>query len=65
MLRIFVLVCSQQAIYFAGLDASLRREVWPFLLGVYPWQSTSEQRDTIRNDLFLAYQQLKRKRYSI
>ena len=42
------------------MDPSLRREVWPFLLRIFPWSSTHEQREAIRNDLFLRYQRLKR-----
>lgn len=47
------------------MDPSLRKEVWPFLLRVYPWESTFEQRETRRNDLFLEYQQIKKRRYEI
>ncbi|CAJ0949401.1 unnamed protein product, partial [Mesorhabditis belari] len=52
----------RKAIYFTSMEPSLRREIWPFLLRVYPWESTLEQRETIRNDLFLEYQNIKRKR---
>uniref|UniRef100_A0A1I7WB83 Rab-GAP TBC domain-containing protein n=1 Tax=Heterorhabditis bacteriophora TaxID=37862 RepID=A0A1I7WB83_HETBA len=51
----------RKAIFFASMEPSLRKEIWPFLLRVYPWQSTIEQRETIRNDLFLGYQNLRRK----
>ncbi|KAI1713227.1 rab-GTPase-TBC domain-containing protein [Ditylenchus destructor] len=51
-----------QAVYFASMDPSLRKELWPFLLRVYPWTSTLEQREAIRNDLFLGYQKIKRVR---
>ncbi|OZC10403.1 TBC domain protein [Onchocerca flexuosa] len=43
----------RKAIYFATVDPTLRREVWPFLLRVYPWTSTLEQREIIRNDIFI------------
>uniref|UniRef100_A0A5S6QHU0 Rab-GAP TBC domain-containing protein n=1 Tax=Trichuris muris TaxID=70415 RepID=A0A5S6QHU0_TRIMR len=52
----------RKAIFFSSIDPSLRREAWPFLLDVYPWQSTREQREHIRNDLFIEYQNLKKKR---
>ncbi|VDM36468.1 unnamed protein product [Toxocara canis] len=52
----------RKAIYFASMDPSLRKETWPFLLRVYPWTSTLEQRETIRNDLFLEYQNIRKKR---
>ncbi|KIH67962.1 hypothetical protein ANCDUO_01704 [Ancylostoma duodenale] len=51
----------RKAIFFASMEPNLRKEIWPFLLRVYPWQSTLEQRETIRNDLFLEYQNLRRK----
>uniref|UniRef100_A0A914WIR9 Rab-GAP TBC domain-containing protein n=1 Tax=Plectus sambesii TaxID=2011161 RepID=A0A914WIR9_9BILA len=52
----------RKAIFFASMDVSLRREAWPFMLRVYPWNSTREQRDTIRNDLFLEYQSIRKRR---
>lgn len=44
------------------MDAVLRKEIWPFLLRVYSWGSTFEQREAIRNELFLSYQNIKRLR---
>ncbi|VDK88650.1 unnamed protein product [Litomosoides sigmodontis] len=52
----------RKAIYFAAIDPGLRKEVWPFLLHVYPWTSTLEQREIIRNDLFIEYQKIKKRR---
>lgn len=52
----------RKAIYFASIETSLRKEIWPFLLRVYTWNSTFEQRETVRNDLFLEYQNIKKKR---
>ncbi|CAG9534135.1 unnamed protein product [Cercopithifilaria johnstoni] len=52
----------RKVIYFATLDPALRREAWPFLLRVYPWASTLEQREIIRNDLFIEYQKIKKQR---
>uniref|UniRef100_A0A914EL90 Rab-GAP TBC domain-containing protein n=1 Tax=Acrobeloides nanus TaxID=290746 RepID=A0A914EL90_9BILA len=52
----------RKTVYFASMDPSLRKEVWPFLLRVYPWSSTFEQRETRRNDLFLEYQRIKKRR---
>ncbi|GMT05924.1 hypothetical protein PENTCL1PPCAC_28098 [Pristionchus entomophagus] len=52
----------RKAIFFASIDASLRKEIWPFLLRVYPWESTVEERDAKKNDLFLEYQSVKRRR---
>jgi len=52
----------RKAVYFASMDPNLRKEIWPFLLRVYPWSSTLEQRESLRNDLFLEYQSIKSKR---
>ncbi|KAL3981612.1 Rab-GTPase-TBC domain family protein [Acanthocheilonema viteae] len=52
----------RKAIYFATIDPVLRREAWPFLLRVYPWSSTFEQREIIRNDIFIEYQKIKKQR---
>ncbi|CEF60085.1 TBC1 domain family member 16 [Strongyloides ratti] len=48
-------------IFFASIEKNLRKEIWPLLLGVYPWNSTYESREQIRNDLFLKYQYIKKK----
>lgn len=55
----------RKAIFFAGVEKNLRKEAWPFLLHVYPWNSTREQRETIRNDLFLQYQTIRKNRLVI
>ena len=44
------------------MDQKLRKELWPFLLRIFPWSSSYEHRDAIRNDLFLRYQRMKRNR---
>lgn len=31
-------------VFFSGMDRTIRKEVWPFLLHVYPYQSTYEER---------------------
>uniref|UniRef100_A0AC35U4G2 Rab-GAP TBC domain-containing protein n=1 Tax=Rhabditophanes sp. KR3021 TaxID=114890 RepID=A0AC35U4G2_9BILA len=51
----------RKSIFFASMEPTLRREIWPFLLRVYPWTSTLDQRESIRNDLFLEYQKLKKR----
>ncbi|CAI5454458.1 unnamed protein product [Caenorhabditis angaria] len=52
-------------IFFASMDSEMREKVWPFLLRVYPWESTAEQRETIKNDIFLEYQNIRKRRYKI
>jgi hypothetical protein len=44
------------------METKLRKEIWPFLLRIFPWNSTYEHRDAIFNDLFLRYQRIKRNR---
>ena len=45
-------VCSpptpHQAIFFGGIDPSIRGEVWPFLLHYYSYDSTSQEREAWR-----------------
>lgn len=50
-------------IFHGGIQPSLRKEVWPFLLSVYPWDSTSEERRVIYLSLQEEYCTLKRKWY--
>lgn len=34
----------RKSVFFSGMDRSIRKEVWPFLLHVYPYQSTFDER---------------------
>ncbi|KAI6188690.1 TBC1 domain family member 16 [Aphelenchoides besseyi] len=52
----------RKAVYFASINPSLKKDIYPFLLRVYTWNSTFEQREAVRNDLFLEYNNIKRKR---
>jgi hypothetical protein len=36
--------------------------VWPFLLHLYPFDSTFEQREQIRNNKYLHYQKIRARR---
>ena len=51
-----------QAVFFAGLDSSLRPEMWPFLLHYFPYGSTFEEREQIRNDRYIEYQNIRKTR---
>jgi hypothetical protein len=35
-------------IFKGGVEPDLRREVWKFLLGYFPWNSTSSERQALR-----------------
>lgn len=37
----------RKCVFFGGLDKELRREVWPFLLHCYPYNSTYDEREMI------------------
>uniref|UniRef100_A0A0K0EM70 Rab-GAP TBC domain-containing protein n=1 Tax=Strongyloides stercoralis TaxID=6248 RepID=A0A0K0EM70_STRER len=56
-------IALRKNIFFASMDKNLRKEIWPLLLEVYPWNSTYESREQIRNDLFLKYQNIKKKQF--
>ncbi|KAJ0909951.1 putative Rab-GTPase-TBC domain-containing protein [Helianthus annuus] len=43
-----------------GVDASIRSEVWPFLLGVYELNSCKEERDKLRTQGRKNYEKLRR-----
>ncbi|KAF5184575.1 Gtpase-activating protein gyp7, partial [Thalictrum thalictroides] len=44
-----------------GVDPSIRAEVWPFLLGLYDFNSTQEERDTIRTKKRKEYENLRKR----
>lgn len=52
----------RKAIFFGGLDHKLRKEAWPFLLHYYNFQSTFDEREQVRNDKYIEYQAIRRRR---
>ncbi|KAI0241977.1 TBC1 domain family member 16 [Lamellibrachia satsuma] len=52
----------RKVIFFAGLNPSLRQEMWPFLLKYFPYSSTFEEREQIRNDKYIEYQDIRKHR---
>lgn len=48
-------------IFHGGVSPLIRGKVWLFLLGVYPWDSCSEDRKVIKESLESEYDQLKKK----
>ncbi|KAM5135366.1 TBC1 domain family member 16 isoform 2-T2 [Mantella aurantiaca] len=55
----------RKAIFFGGIDPSLRGEVWPFLLGYYNWESTSEERESLRVQRREEYARIQNNRVSM
>ncbi|KAG1665176.1 TBC1 domain family member 16 [Nymphon striatum] len=49
-------------IFFGGLDPAIRNDTWSFLLHYYSFESTFNERDEIRNDRYLEYQNIRKKR---
>jgi hypothetical protein len=49
----------KQMIFQGGLDNEVRAEAWKFLLGIYPWYSTFEERDAIQQSQTEAYYRIK------
>ncbi len=52
-----------QAVFFAGLESVVRAEMWPFLLHYYPYNSTFETRERLRNDKYIEYQNIRKTRW--
>lgn len=46
-------------IFHAGVEENIRPEVWLFLLEVYPWDSSKEDREVIVESLITKYDELK------
>ncbi|XP_041643581.1 small G protein signaling modulator 1 isoform X2 [Cheilinus undulatus] len=44
-------------VYFGGVEASLRKEVWPFLLGHYQFGMLEEERKEVDEQVRVCYQQ--------
>lgn len=54
---------SRQAIFFGGIDPSIRGEVWPFLLHYYSYDSTSLQREAWRLQKRSLYHDIQQRRW--
>uniref|UniRef100_A0A8C9PZW1 TBC1 domain family member 16 n=1 Tax=Spermophilus dauricus TaxID=99837 RepID=A0A8C9PZW1_SPEDA len=54
-----------RAIFFGGIDVSIRGEVWPFLLRYYSHESTSEEREALRVQKRKEYLEIQQKRLSM
>lgn len=48
-------------IFHGGLEDSIRTEAWLFLLDVFPWDSSREERETLRKSYESAYEEYKLK----
>ncbi|XP_051888889.1 TBC1 domain family member 16 isoform X2 [Pristis pectinata] len=55
----------RKAIFFGGIDPTIRGEVWPFLLQFYSCESTSEEREALRIQKRMEYEELEQKRLSM
>jgi hypothetical protein len=49
----------RQLVFRGGLDADIRIEAWKFLLGIYPWDSTFNDREAMRRSRAEAYYSIK------
>ena len=45
--------------FLQGIEPSLRSEVWKFLLGYYPWESTLVERKELRDSKVEEYFRMK------
>ncbi|KAI8884136.1 RabGAP/TBC [Backusella circina FSU 941] len=51
----------RKAIFCGGLDPSVRKTAWLFLTGVYPWSSSTDEREKINHEKRESYLALKDK----
>ncbi|KAK6344241.1 GTPase activating protein [Orbilia brochopaga] len=51
----------KERIFHGGCDQAVRKEAWPFLLEVYPWDSTKDERSALMNSRRDEYVRLKGK----
>ncbi|RVE69494.1 hypothetical protein OJAV_G00078320 [Oryzias javanicus] len=55
----------RKAIFFGGIDPSIRGEVWPFLLHYYSYDSTSQEREAWRLQKRTEYYDIQQRRLSM
>lgn len=49
----------KERIFHGGLESSIRKEAWLFLLEVYPWDSSSEERKLLKESYITSYAEFK------
>ena len=54
-----------QVVFFKGVLSSFRKEVWPFLLGLYEFDSTRRQRTRIQQKRHDEYRAINSTRYVV
>ncbi|KAH1025215.1 TBC1 domain family member 16 [Dendroctonus ponderosae] len=52
-------------VFFSGMDRDIRKEVWPFLLHMYPYHSTFEERLQIAEIRRQEYEEITRRRLDL
>ncbi|XP_041473450.1 TBC1 domain family member 16-like isoform X1 [Lytechinus variegatus] len=52
----------RKVVFFGGVDEYLRRDVWPFLLGFFAFDSTTEERNALRGQKRLEYEEIQKER---
>uniref|UniRef100_A0A3Q3GTM9 TBC1 domain family, member 16 n=1 Tax=Labrus bergylta TaxID=56723 RepID=A0A3Q3GTM9_9LABR len=55
----------RKAIFFGGIDPSIRGEVWPFLLHYYSYDSSSQEREAWRLQKRTLYHEIQQRRLSM
>ncbi|XP_070779850.1 TBC1 domain family member 16 isoform X1 [Enoplosus armatus] len=55
----------RKAIFFGGIDPSIRGEVWPFLLHYYSYDSSSQEREAWRLEKRTHYHDIQQRRLSM
>eukprot|EP00049_Salpingoeca_infusionum_P010097 m.170929 g.170929 ORF g.170929 m.170929 type:complete len:393 (-) comp14541_c0_seq1:323-1501(-) len=57
--RLIAQTALRKAVFQGGIDPAIRKDVWFFLLGYFPFYSTPTERDLIRRDRKMEYLALK------
>lgn len=52
---------TRLAVFAGGLDVHLRRDAWPYLLGVYPWSASRDECISIEHKNAKYYKDMKRR----
>ena len=57
---VIVYICTPflQVVFFRGVSSNIRKEVWPFLLGIFSWKSTTQERHQTMEELIRDYKVL-------
>ena len=62
-IHVYQIHSPEQVIFFQGVAPPLRKEVWPFLLGLYSFDSSERERTRVKSKKLEEYWTINKRRF--